>query len=277
MPGTYQEIVAAHASAQTAANLLTSAITPTSPDNRWMSGFSFLGEMCPEIQLFGPCEEPADMDADGSEPVYVQPGAYRMKAECSNLAVDTAIAGARLLRMTEAVASYAAARELWTGEGTIASPFPVAAPSGATHNPYLRDGNATVLTGAGNVMDAIGYLEQEARHRTGGQKVYLHVPIRVLTRVAAQLQRVGNEIRTFTDAVVIADAGYTGQGAGAASGVWAYATGPVIAMLGPVAEVDELPFTVDRRTNRRTVWADRMFAASFDPCCQLAIQVPAAT
>jgi hypothetical protein len=61
------------------------------------------------------------------------------------------------------------------------------------------------------------------------------------------------------------------------AGVWAYATGPVLAMLGPVAEVDEMPYTVDRRTNRRTVYADRMFAAAFDPCCQLAIQVPAAT
>jgi hypothetical protein len=379
VPGTYQEVDAARARAQTSANLLTSAVTPNSPDNRWMSGFSFLGEMCPEIQLYNPCDDlSTEPDGDLSEPTYVQPMAYRMRQECSLLGNEFERAGQRLRRMTEAVGSFAVARELWTGVGTSAEPFPSAAPNGQLYNPFLADANAEVLTGAGNALDAIGLLEQEARERTGGQQVTIHVPIRVATRIAAQLQRVGNELRTYTDAIVVADGGYPGSGptdggtrnvqtvtitgaptggsftltrlghttaaipwnatavqvtnainaAGAGpvtttgtgpyvvtatnagpvalmtatpsftggttpgvnvvnttpgvapapqAGVWAYATGPVIALLGPIAEVSEMPYTVDRRTNRRTVWADRMFAASFDPCCQLAIQIPAAT
>jgi hypothetical protein len=74
--------------------------------------------------------------------------------------------------------------------------------------------------------------------------------------------------------VVVADAGYTGKGPGAASGIWGYATGPVFAKLGPTVVVDQAAVTINRRTNTQDIWADRMFMAGFDPCCQLAIQFP---
>jgi hypothetical protein len=59
------------------------------------------------------------------------------------------------------------------------------------------------------------------------------------------------------------------------AGNWAYATGPVLARLSPVVSTpDDDAVTVDRRTNLRTLWADRMFGVAFDPCCHYAIQFP---
>jgi hypothetical protein len=374
----YQPVEAPHAQAQTSANLLATAIPPASPDNHWANGLAFAGETCPELGVFAPCDIPAAAEESGTNLVYVAPSAYRLSSTCSMNQLGTAEHKARLMRQAEAVASFAVGRELWTGMATKADPFPDPG-TGYTHNPYLSDGNAEVLTGAATLLDALGYLEQEARQRTKGQRVILHIPIRIMTQAAAQLERVGNEIRTATDAVVVADAGYTGEGAldggtstvqtvtitgaptggtftltanghttapiaynataaavqsalatalgvgqatvtGSAggpytvtfagsmgsvpqmtaassltggttpgvtvavttpgvapapvAGIWGYATGPVVTRLSPLVETDENSITIDRRTNRQTMWADRMFAVAFDPCCQLAIKFP---
>lgn len=380
----YQPVDAPRAAAQTSANLLATAVPPASPDDRWANGFAFAGETCPQLQVFAACADPGDTDGTLSAPVFVQPSAYRLKDVCSTNQLGRDQHLARLIRQSEAVASFAVARELWTGAGTLAAPFPAPAPDGATQNPYLADGNATVLTGATSPLDALGYLEQSARAQTKGQQVLLHVPIRYATQVAAQLQRVGNEVRTLTDAIVIADAGYSGEGpldggtaevqtvtitgvptggtftltvpvAGAGTtaaiafnaaasavqaalralagmggvtvtgsnggpyavtfpstlgnvpqmtttssltggttpgvtvgtttpgvapapraGDWVYATGPVIARLSPVVYTpDDDSVVVDRRTNLRTLWAERMFGVAFDPCAHFAIQFPA--
>lgn len=380
----YTEVAAFRAVPQSAANLLASALKPGSSDNRWMEGFAFRGETCPNLQVFGPCSEPDLPEGDLSEPVYVRPAGYRVQDTCSTL--ERGFDDARVRRLAEAVASYAVARELWTGAGTQAEPFEDEAPNGATLNPYLADDNAVIIPDSGDTavtsaLDAIGLLEQTARDKTRGQQVFLHLPIRLITRIGAQLVRVGNEIRTHTDAIVIADAGYSGTGpmddgvdeaqlvtitggptggtftltnqgqttgpiafnatpavvrtalealsniepgdvavtganggpwtvtflapgdvpqmtgsgalltGGAAPavavttttggvarvqlpGLWAYATGPVEVRLGPTVTTVDQAVTVNRQTNERQVWADRMFASAFDPCCQFAIEIP---
>jgi hypothetical protein len=375
----FTEVQAFQAVAQTSANLLTSALTPATTDDRWQEGFSFRGELCPDLEVYDPCGDPSATppDLNSSRPTYIQPVAYRLRDECSTLAIEQS--SDRLMRMALAAGSYAAADELWTGRGTAANPR-AAAPDGSTVNPYLADGNAVIIPNSGstavtNELDAIGLLEQEARQHTRGQQVFLHLPIRLITRVGAQLRRVGNEIRTHTDAIVIADAGYPGTGptdggtrsvqtvtitgaptggtftltrgghttapiafnataaavqaalltagsdpvtvtgsgpyvvhttaAGVVApmtatgsftggtapavtvanttpgvapaplaGLWSYATGPVEVRLGEVALIDDPPSTVDRASNVREIWADRMLGVAFDPCCQLAILVP---
>lgn len=378
----FTEVTAPRARAQTSANLLTSAVPDTSPDTRWMSGVSWLGELCPELQILGPCDEVTDAgDPSGGAISYLVPLGYRMWAQCSTLGGPASLSEVRdrLGRQVEAVASFAVARELWQGTGARANPFTGPSSAGAgLVNPYLADGNAELLTGATSLLDALGYLEQEARDRLKGQQPSLHVPIRVLTQVAAQLFKVGNELFTSTGAVVIGDGGYTGSGpldagtqetqtvtitgaptggsftltalgfttgaiafnASAAAvqtalrnatgspvtvtganggpwtvkfpsalgnvtqmtatgsltggtapavvvattvpgvapaptaGRWGFATGPVFVKLGPSVVTDDPAVTVDRRTNTQTIWADRMFMAGYDPCCQLAIQFP---
>ena len=380
MPSYFVEVQAPQARAQTSANLLASAQPGTGDD--WENGLSFLGEMCPVMQVFDACAVPAAAPASQASLTFIAPQAYRLHTECSTLegARSLGVARDRLARQAEAVASFALARELWEGAGTRATPF--ADPFGGSGivNPFFGDGNAEQLTGALNPLHALGLLEQAARDTTMGMQVFLHIPISIATQVAAQLFRHGNELRTATDAIVIADAGYTGSGprdtgtaevqtvtitgaptggtftltatgygttgpiafnasaatvSGAlsgifgpgkavvtganggpwtvtfssslgnvpqmtatssltggtapavtvttgtpgvtpapAAGVWGYATGPVFTRLGTLAYVDSPAQTIDRRTNTRTVWADRMFAAGYDPCASVAIQFP---
>jgi hypothetical protein len=374
----FTEVPSFQATPQTSANLLASALQPATTDNRWQEGFSFRGEMCPDIQLYNPCAdtEAGAPDLEGSRPTYVQPVGYRLRDECSTLALGMTVD--RLTRMAYASGSWAAARELWTGEGTQ-SATRAAGPDGTVVNPYLADGHAVVIPNSGSTavtseLDALGLLEQTARDHTRGQKVFLHVPIRLIIRVGAYLSRVGNEIRTPTDAVVIADAGYPGTGptdggtrsvqtvtitgaptggsftltrdghvtaaipwnatatqvanainavagpvtvtgsgpyvvtaalagteapmtaassltGGTAPGVtvanttpgvnpaslpglWAFATGPVEVRLSEVTTIDDPAQTVDRGTNVREVWADRVLGVAYDPCVQFAIEVP---
>lgn len=66
-----------------------------------------------------------------------------------------------------------------------------------------------------------------------------------------------------------------GSGGSAEAGLWAYATGPVQVRLSPVEVLDEAPETIDRSINRQEIWASRLFAATFDPCIHLSIQLDA--
>lgn len=62
-----------------------------------------------------------------------------------------------------------------------------------------------------------------------------------------------------------------------ADGTWAYATGLVAVRLGDI----DLPAdatmaaTLDRTTNRQRIWAERAFAAYYDPCVKLATNLSA--
>jgi len=274
----FTEVTAPTARAQTSANLLASAVPDSSSDGSWMNGASWIGELCPELEIVDPCAELDDSHpASGGTYRYASPLGYRMRARCTTMAGPRSypVIRDRLARQAEAVASFAVARELAEGAGASANSFTGPAGEAGLVNQYLADADAETITGATGVLDALGLLEQEARDRTKGMQVFLHIPIRIATQVAAQLRREGNELRTHTDAIVIADAGYTGKGPGAnPTGIWGYATGPVFAKLGPVAVLDENAATIDRRTNTQEIWADRMFLAGFDPCCQLAIQFP---
>jgi hypothetical protein len=57
------------------------------------------------------------------------------------------------------------------------------------------------------------------------------------------------------------------------AGTWVFATGPVQVRLTPVDVIDDPAETVDRETNRQEIWAERLFAATFDPCVHLAMNV----
>jgi len=57
------------------------------------------------------------------------------------------------------------------------------------------------------------------------------------------------------------------------AGTWLYATGPVQVRLSDIDIRVQPAETVDRTTNRQEIWADRLFAATFDPCVQLSMRV----
>jgi hypothetical protein len=259
-----------------AVNLLASAIPGALLPN-WEQGIAWRSELCPTWQGFNPCVELEDGPEPGGDRLeWYRPLGYRVSDTCV-----TRGGGPdrdRLTRKATAVASFVVARELWTGALSDEDPYATYDPNTeqwsaeTAVNNRLASATADQLPGGADILGALADLEQAAREATAGQQVYLHVPIRLANRVAQNLRRVGNELRTATDGVVVADAGYPGTGPNGTGDSWMYATGPVVVRLGEIL-VDDGPSTVDRRVNSQTFWAARAFAATFDACAHFAIQV----
>lgn len=57
------------------------------------------------------------------------------------------------------------------------------------------------------------------------------------------------------------------------AGTWMYATGPVQVRMTSINVISDPRETVDRATNRQEIWAERVFAATFDPCVHFALNV----
>lgn len=257
-----------------AVNLLASALRPDDESGTgWMDGLVWRPESCPEVQGFGLCEEVEGPPPLGpSALVYGRPVGYRVRVECSTMSgeLDRTIA----TRQAEAVASYVVAQELWTGELSTADLYDT--PSGDDQvNPHLASADATTLPAESDLMIALAELEAAARDAARGGPVFLHTPLRLIARVAHNLRRVGNELRTQTDAVVIPDPGYPGTGPAGTGDSWLFATGPVAVRLGPVSADTSDAGTVRRQINSRSIIASRLFVIGFDPCVHFAINTGA--
>lgn len=272
----FTQVAAQRATAVKAANLMASAIVGDDTSH-WQEGFVWRSELCPTFVVVDPCvDEVAEPPAPTDGLVYYQPQGFRVTDVCTTRNVGFDID--RVRRMVDATTSFAIAQELWTGTATQANPYDT--PTGDTDitNAYLTGPTAEVIGATvADPMEALGLLEERARQAAAGQQVFLHVPTRITTQLGAQLRRVGNVVYTQTDAVVVADPGYPGTGpggeSGTAPGVWCYATGPVVVRTDDIQTITDAAVTLDRRTNRRQVWAQRMFAATFDPCAHFALQI----
>lgn len=261
------------AAAPPVSGLVAAAVRPTI--DRWETGLAWVPERCgTAYQLVPLCAEP-DGDYTPSRPgaVYHQPVGVRWAEECSTL--DGEPDRERIRRQVEAQTPFVVARELWTGAGTQADPYEV---DGQTvTNAYLASTDADVVgSGPASPLVALAQLEQAALEESHGQAVMLHVPVAVAWMIAPSLFRVGQQLVTAAGNVVVADGGYPGtgpQGQAAGSTVWAYATSPVAVLMTGVRLVDDPAQTVDRAVNTRTVWAEREFAATFDPCVHLATEI----
>jgi len=192
--------------------LLASAVKPQD-GARWELGFQWRPETCLDADGFTPCD-PYDgagyPDPTGDDiQTYFPPG-YRVFDTCSTFNRESRTD--RLRRRADAVASFQIAHELWTGDLTRNAPgdfmgTPVV-------NPYLADGNATVVNATGDtVITALAELEAAARAASKGQQVFLHVPADVVLTMGDLLHRVGPVLYTPLDSVVVADAGYPATGA----------------------------------------------------------------
>jgi hypothetical protein len=211
----------------------------------------------------------------GAEVVYYLPPAFRVQEDCRTSTGDTGMED-RVRRQAAAVSSYMVARELWTGERTQLNPYTNPEGVATQTNAWLASPDATLIAGAFEPYDGLGELEETARRAALGLDVFIHVPIEVVPLIANAVEKVGNLLKTETGAIIVADAGYLGTnqaGADVANRRFIYATGPVEVRLGDIA-TDEL---VDHRLNIRTATAERVFAATFDPCVHygLAIVTPA--
>lgn len=243
--------------------LVASALRPT-PEPGWELGMAWRPERCIAVQGFAPCDPTlAPMPDPYTDLAYHSPMAYRLEDQCTTLS-QRELDIARLVRRAEAVASRQIAQELWTGALSIANPETVNALPFVNY--HLASSNAVVVTTTGDLTSRIAELEEVAIRGSGGQQVYLHLPVHMVLPLAEKLRRVGKLLLTPNDSVVVADGGYPGTSPAGTGTGWAYATGPVQVRMSPVATISDIGETLDRKTNRQTIWAERVFAATFDPC-----------
>lgn len=256
--------------------LVVSADRPPETGERWEQGFSWIPERCGyDYQLVEWCAtvDPESYPPPRPDGVYYRPVGLRFAEQCTTLAggLDTE----RLRRIAEANTPFAIARELWNGALGQTDSWTI---RGQSHtNAYLASPAATTVTSLATVLrDDLARLEQAAVEAAQGQRIMLHLPTLVTGSLTEYVRRVGQDLLTRQDNVVVVDAGYPGTGPnGEAVGAtaWAYATGMVQVRISPLQVVTDPSQTVDRTTNTVTAWAERVFAAAFDPCVHFAVQI----
>lgn len=267
-------VEAVPAKAQTVASLQQSALTNVN-GGRWETGLAWRPERCFTAAGYGPCDATPSVpayDPIGSD--YFYPLGFRVRDICA--AAGGLLDQERVRRQVEATSSYQAARELWTGALTTASPVTIGADPPYV-NPFLADGNGTTVTapaGATTLERKLGYLEQEAMDAALGQQVFLHVPPQYTLALGSMIEKVGNVLYTQLGNVIVADAGYTGSGPAAPTDTdWVHATGPVALRFSPIELISDIAITLNRQTNKQEIWGDRLFAATYDPCTHLSLKL----
>jgi hypothetical protein len=255
---------------------LLAAEPPRSGVGHWEDGVAWQPTTGATWDLFSPCEETEEGELPAlRELVPVIPVGYRVRDRSrGRRGIDLDPGLAR--RQAEAMTSFALARELWTGEGSARAPRTLPGWLGGTEgyvNPHLADAaHCAVVGGTHSAVEGLGLLEGAAYEELGGQGVpVLHIPIRVLLAVAEKLTQRGSVLYTAAGTPVVADGGYPGTGPGGAAGTWAYATGPVLTLVGEITSDTDASSTFLYRQNVREVYAARMIAAGFDPGCHLGV------
>lgn len=247
--------------------LLASAYLPND-GARWENGFSWRPERCTAYDGFNPCiAHTKNPPANGTELVQYVPNGFVVEDECTLL--DGRRDPQRVIRQAAAITSRVMAEELWTGAISTANPVVI---NGAPHvNQFLNDGSATAVSGTYNdYKTALATLEAAAVDASNGMQVFLHVPVNWTLPLGDVLVRRGNLLYTPLDNVVVADAGYP-------VGDVAFATGTVAARVSDIEVLGDgnASQTVNRLTNRETLYAERLFAAYYDPCVHFSVTVTA--
>lgn len=276
----FQPVDAVRAQPQLSAQLRGSAKAPTDPEVRWELGMAWRPEICPQAQGFDYCEDVADFPTvDSEDLVYYRPVGLRVVHMCPTRQVRD-IDMDRARRQLEAATSSLLAAELWAGAITLANQY--STPTGSqTENYSFAYGGATVVTApAGGFTSpalALGALDSAVREGMhGAAQAYLHMPSELAQLDPYNFRREGNLLLTEQDSIVVVDSGYpiTGpNGASTAGTAWMFATGPVTVRLGDIQVIDNLGQTLDRNQNIREIWAQRLAAATFDPCTLYAVEV----
>ena len=264
----FEPVQPVQAAPPASSGLVRSALTPNDGE-RWQNGMAWRPERCPLARGFDPCGDDAGFEDPGvgagdSGVVYYRPMAFRVEDRCSTRSRGD---DGRTRRQALAVTSYMVARELLTGELSDAQPYETPDSAGVADqvNARLASASANTIAGTFDPLSGIGTLEEAARDVSLGQDVFIHVPLSVVPLIDGALRREGQLLFTKTGATVVADAGYSNVGPDgnpATGGVWAYATGPVQVRLGDVLTGQ----VTDYRVNEIVNYADRLFAATFDPC-----------
>lgn len=264
--------------------LLAAAPTVEDPDLRWAGGWEFQPEGCGiggrdsiacagNTGLMEPERGPAMVSGD---PFLVWGG-----DACSTMGSATRDWQGRARRQLQLIESYEVASELWDGTITQAD---------SLDNRYLAGPGVdsdTVTDGPSSPSIALACVEGALAVALRGQQGMVHVTPQLLTTLVAQqlVARQGNVWVTPNGHVVVADAGYSGDGpdGGAATTAyqWVYGTPIIQVRLGPV---DIVPGSLDnarglaaamnRGVNDIVVLANRLAGLQWtSECAHVAAQV----
>lgn len=175
-------------------------------------------------------------------------------------------------------------RVFWTGDADTpsgANVYPHLAANSSVYDDttevLLQPAATTIVTGAVDIVEAIGLLESELAECYGGVGV-IHAPRAALAHMAANhlLEKSGQMLRTVGGTPIAFGAGYSGTSpAGetpAAGTAWLYATGAVALRRGEVFITSDRTAALDRNVNTLRLFAERTYVVSWD-CCLLAIPV----
>ena len=250
-------------------SLVRSANTGLDGEEGWERGLAYLPEAVGGYAALPGCSAASiNQEIDLPPVVEYVPWELQVEEPChTTFAYDEAAVTARLERVTNAIESYAIARELMTGELARADDT---AGGDMGVNVYLAKDPEVVAAAPVSPARAIGLLEEAAGDALHGQQATIHVP-----RVARPYlwstgtQQQGYLFLTSIGSLLISDAGYVNTapgGAAPADGVgWIYATGPTVVRRSPLTMYATEPGqTVDPRTNSITRRANKRVAAHFD-------------
>lgn len=239
--------------------------------DRWDSslGFDFAPESCDDAWVENGCDV-STRSIDGHPAnIRVQPFDVVAGDRCSTFGFSNADYIGRATRLLERCESKQISRELW--EGTLAQ-------SEGWDNQYLaRTSSDTVTDGPTAVIDVLACLEQALAECACGGQGMIHATRQLVTHWAALgpsvLRRDGNTLLTIHDTIVVSDAGYTGTGpSGETDNVWAYATGMVTVLRGPITVTPDSLTGIFSDVNDLEFYASRPAAYAWDGCCHFAAE-----
>ena len=238
---------------------------------RWANGANVRGYPNGEPFVFDPCwagtfrvkeipEEPASPFFGGFT-VYL---ADRCAAR--GVGTDDALNDRARLSL-QAVEQWAVEQELASG-GVMAA------------NPYLADGNATVIAGGPYTpMEALAQLEAAIGNSRRAGMIHAGRGTASAWTSLGGLRVQGDKLLSGLSTPIAAGGGYQaivpeGQGGLTADQEWAWATGPVEIRRG---EIEVIPGTLaealDRETNEVTYYAERNYLVTWDTQLQAAVLV----
>ena len=257
--------------------LLARSEVPAELAARFALGWSFLSEGCDSsgaepLASCGSVDVTADIPQAG--PLSGQPVFLWAEDSCSAFGFRARDWEGRVRRALEAHQSYDLAAELWDGAAALA---------GGLDNPWYTQADIEVSAGTPlAVGKALGCLEQALGLHLKGMPGLVHFTPQALTQLVqlGAVWRDGAVWRSPMGHLVVADAGYSGNGPGgdvAGETQWAYATPMIQVYLDPIRlipgspdEREALAAMMDTRLNDITVRAGRLAAAVWANDCLLA-------
>jgi len=282
------DIIQAPPNRQPNTGLLALAALPEVEGQAWEGGFGFNPETCDDgLILEINCDTPDPEDDDkevGDNPAAVSyiPGMLVGGFKCTTMSRVGDEQG-RANRHLLTVESRLLERLLWTGEAAnTVAPF--------DDRMHLADGNSTDIAAGAALDPRHGFALMDQRLTTCLHNVQgmIHMPPYALA-VLAEANAVhyqGNRWLSPNGNIIVAGAGYTGQGPRATAAdplpaapdfdavtppndVWIYGTSLVNVLLGDRQDYAD----VDRSVNTRRIIQERAGAAFWGNCCQLAAQL----